>query len=70
MSASNEKCLDPWMGFLIILGVCIVILIGIFNEFRSGTHHARLHAKPDAMVQAAFVRSNTDTGSAAQQIVF
>lgn len=61
MTASNEKCLDPWVGFLIILVVCIVILIGIFNEFRTGTHHTKLHAKPEAMAQAQ---------SPAQQIVF
>ena len=70
MIASNEKCLDPWMGFLIIFGVCIVILIGIFNEFRSGTHHAKLHARQGAMTQAAFIRPNADAQAPAQQIVF
>ena len=70
MSAENEKCLNPWMGFLIILSVCIVILIGIFNEFRSGSHHARLHAKPNALTQAGFMRPNIDTQSPVQQIVF
>ena len=45
MAVNNEKCLDPWHGFLIILAVCIVILVGIFNEFRGKTHHTRIHAK-------------------------
>ena len=70
MIGTNEKCLDPWIGFLIILGVCAVILAAIFHEFRSGTHHARIHAKPGAMVQAGFINSNVDTQSGAQQIIF
>ncbi len=71
MSTSNEKCLDPWHGFLIILGVCIVILVGIFNEFQGGTHHARIHAQPKgAITQAAFANTNPDIGPVAGQIAF
>ena len=68
---NNERCLDPWMGFLIILGVCIVILIGIFNEFRGGTHHTRIHAKSQAaLAQAAFMNTKPDAQAQAGEIVF
>jgi len=70
MIGSNEKCLDPWMGFLIILGVCVVILIGIFNEFRGGSHHSRLHANKDVLVQAAFMNSRADAQPQAGEITF
>jgi len=71
MSVNNEKCLDPWHGFLIILAVCIVILCGVFNEFRGGTHHARIHAKTGtALAQAAFANTRPDVGTPASEITF
>jgi len=71
MIVNNEKCLDPWMGFLIILAVCVVILIGIFNEFRGGSHHARLHGQTvDAMTQAGFINPSPVAQSPAAEITF
>jgi len=84
MIGSNEKCLDPWHGFLIILGVCIVILVGIFNEFQGGTHHARIHAKAKqpasagpmatnqhgTMAQAAFANTSPAAGNTTGEITF
>ena len=70
MIGSNEKCLDPWMGFLIIFGVCVVILIAIFNEFRGGTHHSRLHKNPNALVQAGFMNPGTSAQPQAGEITF
>ena len=70
MIGTNEKCLDPWMGFLIILGVCIVILVGIFNEFRGSTHHTRIHAKPNALAQAAFLNAKPDAQAQPGEITF
>ena len=71
MIGTNEKCLDPWHGFFIILAVCIIILVGIFNEFRGGTHHSRIHAKAKAaMTQAAFAKTRVDVGATAGEIIF
>ena len=57
MIGNNEKCLDPWMGFLIILVVCVVILAAIFHEFRGSSHHSRMHRNTSALAQAAFIDS-------------
>ena len=72
MGTRNEKCLDPWHGFFIILAVCIVILVGIFNEFRGSTHHSRIHARQSttAMAQAAFANSRTNALPTTSQIAF
>ena len=71
MATNNERCLDPWHGFFIILGVCIVILVGIFNEFRGGTHHAKIHANDKtAMAQAAFANTRPDVTNAPGEITF
>lgn len=72
MIGHNEKCLNPWHGFFIILAVCIVILVGIFSEFQGKTHHSRVHRNTTAaMAQAAFARSGTDAQQpAAGQITF
>ncbi|MBF0489295.1 MAG: hypothetical protein HQL15_01575 [Candidatus Omnitrophica bacterium] len=54
MIGNSEKCLDPWAGFLIIFVVCIVILLGIFWEFREGgsSKHHKTHMKRAVTVQA------------------
>ena len=70
MIGNNEKCLDPWLGLLIILGVCVVILAAIFHEFRGGNHHSRLHKNQNAMAQAAFVNPNTFSQPQAGEITF
>ena len=71
MSTNNERCLDPWHGFFIILAVCIVILGGIFNEFQGGTHHGRIHAKAHApMTQAGFINSGNNVQPPAGEITF
>ena len=68
---TNERCLDPWHGFLIILAVCIVILIGIFNEFRGTTHHGRIHGHTKAaMTQAGFMTPQPAATTQAGEITF
>jgi len=68
---TNEKCLDPWHGFLIILAVCIIILVGIFNEFRGDTHHSRIHRKANAgMTKAAFINLNPAAAGQTGEITF
>lgn len=74
MFSNKEKCINPWVGFLIILFVCIMIATAIFFEFKGSRHSAKSHLKkaPQKNTRQA-VPSNPaiDPGTAAgEKLVF
>ncbi|MBF0477885.1 MAG: hypothetical protein HQL26_00215 [Candidatus Omnitrophica bacterium] len=62
----KETCFSPWLGFMVIVAVCIIIAGGIFIE--SKTHprkHRRTHLKPvpqAAPAQQVAFPNPADTG--------
>ena len=59
MIGNREHCLDPWHGFFIIVAVCLVILLGISNEFSgAGRKHHKAQVQAHAMTPAAFAKSS------------
>lgn len=49
MIGNTEKCLNPWVGFAIILAVCTVISVAIFYEFRANPRHKKAHRKVNSV---------------------
>ncbi|MEI6437214.1 MAG: hypothetical protein WCO69_00515 [Candidatus Omnitrophota bacterium] len=49
MIGRSDKCFSPWIGYLVILIVCIVIAGAVFFETKgSARKRARKHPKPVA----------------------
>lgn len=74
MFSNREKCINPWIGFLIISLVCIMIATAIFFEFKGTRHTANSHKKTDQRknaVQVVFPNTVNDTETAAgDKLVF
>ncbi|HBR14171.1 MAG TPA: hypothetical protein DD723_01320 [Candidatus Omnitrophica bacterium] len=72
MIGKKEKCFSPWLGFLVIVVVCVVMAGAIFIEFKGTRKHGKAHRKATpkkAAVQAAFPNPSTDV-DAANKFVF
>ncbi|MBF0484533.1 MAG: hypothetical protein HQL25_07505 [Candidatus Omnitrophica bacterium] len=57
VKAKKETCFSPWLGFLVIIAVCVIIAGAIFVESNTHPRRHRVHAKPapqPVTVQAAF----------------
>ncbi|MBF0521972.1 MAG: hypothetical protein HQL24_02830 [Candidatus Omnitrophica bacterium] len=74
MIGNKEKCLNPWFGFLIILGVCTLISAAVFFRFKGKTRHHQLHHVPTtvnkAAMPAAFPSTGVDTPVAGDKFAF
>ncbi|MBF0384293.1 MAG: hypothetical protein HQL27_00325 [Candidatus Omnitrophica bacterium] len=52
MIVNREKCLNPWVGFLIIFTVCVIISTAIFYEFRNNPGQGRKHKRATSHTSA------------------
>ena len=73
MIGKQEKCFNPWLGFLVIVVVCVVIAGAIFFEFKGSRRHGKTHLKATpqkTLVPVAFPNSPGDTDTASGKFVF
>ncbi|MBF0494209.1 MAG: hypothetical protein HQL28_03655 [Candidatus Omnitrophica bacterium] len=70
---NKDKCVSPWIGFLVIIGVCIVIGAGVFFEFRGkgkSPKVARQTARKQAAIQAAMKAKLPDADAPGDKMTF
>lgn len=73
MIGKKERCISPWLGFLIIVAVCVVIAGGIFFEFKDRPRAGRAHLKKgmkNAAVQVNFPASLPDADAPGNKFIF
>lgn len=65
MIGKSDKCFSPWVGYLVILIVCIVIAGAVFFETKgSARKRARKHPRPVVQHSMPVVPAAPVTGTA------
>lgn len=62
MAADNDRCINPWFGFLFIVLVCILIAAAIFFESKEGRRARRASPKTTPMKSGARVNFPSPLG--------
>ena len=60
----KEKCINPWMGLLLISGICLIMTVAIFYEFKIANKNKKVKRnnrdQSYSMMKAAYQKTYTD----------
>ena len=73
MSKNNEKCINPWFGFLFIVVICVMITAAIFFGSKGAKRHGKAHLRvipKKAASQVAFPMPLDESAAAQDKLTF